>query len=42
MKVLVDSDFLIALYKPDDSNHKKAKVLLKQIENKLLKKKIKK
>ncbi|OGM24555.1 hypothetical protein A3D00_00780 [Candidatus Woesebacteria bacterium RIFCSPHIGHO2_02_FULL_38_9] len=32
MKFLLDSDFLIALYKPDDSNHKKSKELFKKIQ----------
>lgn len=33
MKILADSDFLVALYKPDDSNHVKAKRIFKSIEN---------
>jgi predicted nucleic acid-binding protein len=32
MKILVDSDFLVALYKPDDSNHIRAKKIFKSIE----------
>lgn len=32
MKLLVDSDFLVALYKPDDSNNKKSKKIFKKIE----------
>ncbi|KKQ92709.1 MAG: hypothetical protein UT17_C0001G0088 [Candidatus Woesebacteria bacterium GW2011_GWB1_39_10] len=31
MKYLVDSDFLISLYKPTDSNHKKASEIFKGI-----------
>ena len=31
MKLLVDSDFLIALYKSDDSNHKKAVKIFKSL-----------
>lgn len=34
MKLVVDSDFLIALYKPLDSNHKKAIDIYKTIQNK--------
>lgn len=31
MKLLLDSDFLIALYKPDDSNHSDSKKIFKKI-----------
>ncbi|CAN5314959.1 hypothetical protein BH10PAT1_BH10PAT1_1370 [soil metagenome] len=31
-KLLVDSDFLVALYKVDDFNHKKAKMVFKKLE----------
>lgn len=34
MKLGVDSDFLIALYKPLDSNHQKAVEIYKRIQNK--------
>lgn len=34
MKLIADSDFLIALYKPLDSNHQKAVDLYKRIQNK--------
>lgn len=34
MKLLLDSDFLIALYKKDDSNHEKSNKILEQIYNK--------
>lgn len=33
MKLVVDSDFLIALYKPLDSNHQKAINIYKKIQN---------
>jgi len=33
MKLLVDSDFFIALYKSDDSNHKAADAILKKVFN---------
>ena len=33
MKLLVDSDFLVALYKPADSNHLKAIEIFKKIEH---------
>lgn len=33
MKYLIDSDFLYALFKPDDSNHKKAEAIFKKVEN---------
>lgn len=33
MKYLVDSDFLYALYKPDDSNHQKAIKIYKDKQN---------
>lgn len=34
MKLLVDSDFLISLFRPDDSNHAKASDIYKNIESK--------
>lgn len=34
MKYLVDSDFLVALYKPDDTNHAKANEILGNIYQK--------
>ena len=34
MKLLVDSDFLISLFKPLDSNHQKASRIFKEIQNK--------
>ena len=33
MKLLADSDFLVALYKPADSNHLKAVEMFKKIEH---------
>jgi len=36
MKLLVDSDFLVALYKPADSNHLKAVEVFKKIEHELV------
>ena len=36
MKILVDSDFLVALYKKDDANHKKAIENFKEIEKDVL------
>jgi|SRR3989337_135570 len=32
MKLLVDSDFLISFSDPDDSNHKKASIIFKNLE----------
>jgi len=32
MKLLADSDFLVALYKPNDSNYRKATIIYKKIE----------
>lgn len=34
MKLLVDSDFLISLFKPLDSNHEKTTKIYKKIQNK--------
>lgn len=33
MKYLLDSDFLYALYKPDDSNNKKSKEIYSKVQN---------
>lgn len=35
-KILVDADALIALAKPDDSNHKKALIIAKRLKNDIL------
>ncbi|MGB9706840.1 MAG: type II toxin-antitoxin system VapC family toxin [Microgenomates group bacterium] len=35
-KILVDADVLVALAKPDDSNHKKALTLAKKLKNDIL------